>query len=199
MAYHGYIPIIHRYLLDKKNPKILEIGINTGITMLSLFQRMSKTHDAFEYTGIDIKIENSVVETLKYMMFEKNQNVKIVKNNSLAFLSECTEIFDVIFVDGDHNYYTVLNELKMIDKISHDKTIIVCDDYEGRWSNKDLFYAERPEYLDNSLATPRHEQEKQGVKPAIDDFIEINPSWKKISLMQGEPIMLVKIDNKEFF
>ena len=89
--------------------------------------------------------------------------------------------------------------LKMIDKISHDKTIIVCDDYEGRWSNKDLFYAERPEYLDNSLATPRHEQEKQGVKPAIDDFIEINPSWKKISLMQGEPIMLVKIDNKEFF
>lgn len=198
MAYHGYIPFIHAYMMRKKNPKILEIGISTGITMFSLLQRLSRTKESFEYTGIDIHIENSIVETLKYMMFEKNQNVRIINNNSLSFLDECNEIFDVVLIDGDHNYYTVFNELKKIDKISHDETIVICDDYEGRWSNRDLFYSERSDYADNKLATPKIDQEKQGVKSAVDDFVEINSSWKKVSLMNGEPVMLVKSNNKDF-
>jgi len=36
MAYHGYIPFMHQFLNNFKNPKILEIGVSDGITTFSL-------------------------------------------------------------------------------------------------------------------------------------------------------------------
>lgn len=190
MAYHGYIPFVHGILKDFKNPKILEIGICDGITLFSLIQRFSKTQSSFEYTGVDILVKVPVIETLKYMLFDENQLIKIHNQNSLEFLKECREKFDIILLDGDHNYHTVYNELKLIENISHKNTIIICDDYDGRWSDKDLFYSERSEYLDNSLATPKMKSEKEGVKAAVEDFLAERPEWKKEKLMNGEPVLL---------
>lgn len=192
MAYHGYIPIIHGALVRNKNPKILEIGICDGISLFSLIQRLSRTHESFEYFGVDVLVKEQVIETLKYMMFSGDQFIKIFNQNSLTFLSETSEKFDIILYDGDHNYYTVLNELKFLDKISHDDSIVICDDYDGRWSETDLFYSERIEYAENKLATPRISLDKSGVKSAIDDFLLENPVWKKEKIIQGEPLVLTK-------
>lgn len=138
MAYHGYIPLIHEYAQGFENPKILEIGVSTGITAFSLIQRLCMS---------------------------------------------------------DHNYYTVEKELSHLGKISHNKTLVICDDYHGRWAEKDLFYAERPEYADNKIATKRIDSDKAGVKNAIDDFLKNNNQWVKFTPIPGEPVVLLHKDH----
>ena len=63
--------------------------------------------------------------------------------NSLHWLElnqERKSKFDLVLVDGDHNYKTVSRELELIQAVIHPRTIIVCDDYNGRWSENCLLY-----------------------------------------------------------
>ena len=195
MAYHGYIPHIHSILSNFENPRILEIGICDGISTFSLLQRICRTHRKFKYTGVDVLLRKPVIETLRYMMFDKDQIVELVEENSLKYLKNTNDVFDVIFVDGDHNYYTVSKELEFLEGLSYNKTIIVCDDYSGRWSNRDLFYSEKEIYKDNEKVTQRISAEKEGVQPAVDDFIKNNDNWIRLFLMEGEPVVLIRKDN----
>lgn len=195
MAYHGYIPLIHEYAQGFENPKILEIGVSTGITAFSLIQRLCMSHASFIYEGVDIEISDAVNLTLLYFNRGKNHNINLVTKNSLEFLEKTDQIYDIILIDGDHNYYTVEKELSHLGKISHNKTLVICDDYHGRWAEKDLFYAERPEYSDNKIATKRIDSDKAGVKNAIDDFLKNNDQWVKFTPIPGEPVVLLHKDH----
>jgi len=196
MAYHGYIPFIHKATGAYQTPRILEIGVSSGITLFALLQRLSHTHQAFSYTGIDVLVQGSVRETVRYMSLGPQMGVDLVEENSLTALPRMVEAgrkFDVILVDGDHNYFTVSQELPLVNELSHESTLIVIDDYEGRWSNRDLFYSTRDELEGVEIATPppSDQSEKQGVKPAVDEFVCAGLGWSALKLMPGEPIVLV--------
>ena len=195
MAYHGYIPLIHEYTKGFDNPKILEIGVSTGITAFSLIQRLCMTHAAFLYEGVDIEISDSVHLTLTYFNRGQDHNISLVKANSLDFLEKTEQVYDIVLIDGDHNYYTVEKELNYLSKISHNKTLVICDDYHGRWAEKDLFYSERPEYQNNEIATKKIVSDKAGVKNAIDDFLNRNDQWVKFTPIPGEPVVLLHKDH----
>ena len=157
----------------------------------------------FEYTGVDINIQPQV-ESIKWSFiqsFPEKTKINLINENSIAYLSKCNEKFDVIMIDGDHNYETVKTELSHLEKISHNHTLIICDDYNGRHSSKDLYYSQRPEFKNNKLATEYRHSEKQGVAPAVDEFLKENEAYTSFSyegLQNAEPICLVRLDNKRF-
>lgn len=200
MAYHGYIPFISNYsnILfqnKKESVKILEIGVDTGISLFSLNNNFNLLNVQFEYTGIDIKIQKHI-DVMKYTFLQKNENkINLLEKNSLIYLEDCKDVFDIIMIDGDHNYKTVIKEMNHLDNISHDNTLIICDDYYGRWSNKDLFYSEREGYENNSLATIKEYSEKEGVGTAIDEFLSENKNYISFTVMKGEPICIIKKSN----
>jgi hypothetical protein len=72
---------------------------------------------------------NSLESVLKFLKKFQN-NVELKKGNSLDILSKIDlKIFDMIFVDGGHNYKTVKFELGVILKNINDNCLVVCDDY----------------------------------------------------------------------
>ena len=198
MAYHGYIPFMHQFLNNFKNPKILEIGVCDGITTFALTQRLINSHSSFTYDGVDILIRPSVVETIKYMIKTNDHVINLINENSSNFLEKTESKYDLILIDGDHNYHTVFQELSYIDKLINETTIIICDDYFGRWAEKDLLYSERDEYKDNIHATKTIDTSRHGVKNAIDDFIKLNNDWNLLTLIPGEPVLLIKNNNVLF-
>ena len=130
MAYHGYNKFISNYCnfifenLNQSNTdrpvKIIEIGIDRGSTLFALNNNLNLLGVPFEYYGIDIFIQDHVpvMDWTFYQRYENNK-INLIEKNSLNYLKECNEIFDVILIDGDHNYRTVSEELSHIDKISH--------------------------------------------------------------------------------
>lgn len=195
MAYHGYIPIIKQFLLETESPKILEVGLDRGVTTIPVLVFLCRTQKKFEFTGVDVLLQEPLLITLRNIDMTSEQQVNLFQDSSLTVLPKLVEEskkFNVVLLDGDHNYYTVSKELEYLNALVEDDGIVIIDDYHGRWSDKDLWYTEQKGYENVSQATKRIETEKHGVKPAVDEFIETNPIWDATALMQGEPIVLRK-------
>lgn len=125
------------------------------------------------------------------------QQLFLLQQNSLEVLPKLVEQklkFDLILLDGDHNYHTVSNELKYLNDLTHENSLVIIDDYEGRWSNRDLWYAERPDYKDVKDVTLPIDSEKHGVKPAVDEYLQAHSEWKTSQPIQGEPILLSRTE-----
>ena len=80
MAYHGYIPTISQYAANvqknKGNVKILEIGLLSGVSLFSIVNNMNIMGvDNYEYTGVDIKLQEEIT-IFNYYTF-KHKNCKI--------------------------------------------------------------------------------------------------------------------------
>ena len=185
MSYQSIVKPIMQFLSHFEQPQILEIGVDKGQTAIPLCHNLTLLERPFLYDGIDILVQESVINILTNMsrVSFKNStpempffNTRLFEENSLDFLPKLIEVsakYNLILLDGDHNYHTVYSELAMLDRLTLPSTLIICDDYNTRWSDKDLFYSEREEYSDVRNATPRTvRQKKKGVKPAIEDFIE---------------------------
>ena len=89
------------------------------------------------------------LEAVKELLQKFNNNVHLIKGNSNKLLSKIDmSKIDYVFLDGGHEYNTVLNDLSCcIEVINNDGTIL-CDDYD---------LARAP-----------------GVKKAIDEFVAKN-------------------------
>jgi predicted O-methyltransferase YrrM len=193
MAYHGYIPNIKQFLSKISNPKVLEVGLCKGITTIPLVVFMSRFHESFEFTGVDVLLQESLLVMLRNIDVSSTQRLFLYQDSSLNVLPKLTETskkFDVVLLDGDHNYYTVSKELQYLDLLTSDDSLILIDDYHGRWSEKDLWYSEKEGYESADKATKRIDTEKRGVKPAVDDFLMKNSNWELLTPIPGEPVML---------
>ena len=78
----------------------------------AFFRSVNVFNIPFEYTGIDINLQKHI-EVLKYTFIQKHQDnlVNLIEQNSLKYLKNCSDVFDIIMIDGDHNYRTVIEEL----------------------------------------------------------------------------------------
>lgn len=192
MSYLGYTRhIVDGYLSRISHPRILEIGVDKGQTTLPLIHNLSMVHgeqgtgNGFIYVGVDIKMRETFMEQVCQMtgIWCKNEGtiaqpkvsdgvVLLYENNSLDILGGWNpELkFDLVMIDGDHNYHTVKNELKLLQSCTKPTTVFLCDDFDGRYAKEDLWYSEKEEYTDNEMATARVETEKSGVRDAILDF-----------------------------
>lgn len=194
MAYHGYIPAIKNFLSQIQHPSVLEIGLDKGITTVPLLVFMARYHEKFSFVGVDVLVQEPMMIMLNNIdVSADNQKISLRQDSSLNVIPKLIESsmkFDLILLDGDHNYYTVSKELSYLDQLSNNNTLVIIDDYHGRWANRDLWYAEREGYENISQVTQKVETEKHGVKPAVDEFLESNSNWESFVPIQGEPIVL---------
>ena len=208
MSYTGFIRCIcENYLSHFEYPKVLEIGVYKGRSAIPLVQNLSTTFENFLYVGVDVLIREEVTEifsqfshiSMSSLDQPSGRDVFLFENNSLELLEKLRmswtgEKFNLVLIDGDHNYHTVSNELKLIQNMISPSSIIVCDDYDGVWSTKDMFYSDKEEYKEVKKVTQPVKCEKQGVKSAVDDFVLSNLLWIGIGSKELEPIILYRKD-----
>jgi predicted O-methyltransferase YrrM len=199
MASHGYLPTIKQYIyqqLPKEHvPTVLEVGVDRGVMLLSLIVFLARTRPAFVAIGVDIWVQEQVQLMLQHIDRTPQQQAYCIEGNSLEVLPKMVDQgmqFDVLLVDGDHNFHTVSRELTYVDALTRPGAIVIVDDVFGRWSERDLFYAEREGYESVRCATPRVDTEKHGVKAAVDEWLEANLNWQLSQPIPGEAVMLMR-------
>ena len=200
MSYVGYIPLVKEYVHTRLPPPrtvaLLEVGIDRGTTLVPLVAFLARVCPNFVAIGVDVKVQEPVVLMLQNLdLVRGQQEVFCIQGNSLDVMPQLVDKkmkFDVILIDGDHNYHTVSREMSMLDDLTHPGSLVVCDDYNGRWSERDMWYAEREGYQDVVVATRPVETEKHGVKAAVDEWLVAHPNWQKAQPISGEPVMLLR-------
>ncbi len=174
---------------------MLEVGVDRGVSLLTLATFLARTKEQFLVIGVDVKVQEQVGIMLANLDRTETQQAFLLEGNSLDILPKLVQegvTFDILLLDGDHNYYTVSKELEHLDKLVRPGGTVIIDDYDGKWSERDLWYAERPDYEGVDAATKRIETEKHGVKAAVDDWLEANPGWQLAKPVQGEPVILTR-------
>jgi len=88
-------------------------------------------------------------EAVEDLLSKFKNNVSLIKGNSNSLLKKIDmSKIDYVFLDGGHDYLTVINDLNNCKEVIENDGTVLCDDY-------DLTYA-------------------PGVKQAIDEFINQN-------------------------
>ena len=86
------------------------------------------------------------ISAVRDLLKKFKNNINLIKGNSNIILKKIDmSKIDFVFLDGGHNYETVLNDLKCCNEVVKNNGIILCDDY-------DLSFA-------------------PGVKKAIDEYV----------------------------
>lgn len=191
MAYHGIFRTLiktHVSATTKSPLKIVEIGVDAGMTFVPLAAHLARTHNEFELYGVDIDIKEHVKIIMKGLTLSEGQKTNLVQQNSLEFLPvmlERGEKFDVILLDGDHNYSTVSRELNMIySLIDWSCGYLVIDDYVGKYATTDMWYGTPPD-----LSRQLPGQSKQGVATAVNEWLKAHNELRVMHIW-GEPIVV---------
>jgi hypothetical protein len=87
--------------------RILEIGASFGGNTVKLLRDLPQARIAV----IDPCFDDDLVAR-----YRNEPRVEVHKGRSLEVLPNLSGQYDAILIDGDHNYYTVYNELKLIAK-----------------------------------------------------------------------------------
>ena len=204
MSYLGYTRLMNTHCKLFDVPKVLEIGVDRGQTALPLVANLAQLNSDFVYLGLDVRLDQCFAEQVAQIFGARvgtefpspDSNVFYTIRNSLDVLPLLAKMkykFDLILIDGDHNYSTVKKELSYLRDISHTSTMVICDDYSGRHANKDTFYRDYESHKENlhiqGVELPK--TEKQGVNQAIDEWIAENSDYKLYNFTDGEPCMIV--------
>jgi len=142
------------------NPiKVCEIGVHTaGHTKLLL-----QNYPNIELVGIDPALSPQTQQLLT-----EYPNFSFHHDYSLKVLPDYTD-FDVVLIDGDHNYYTVYNELECIRRTHEKWPLVILHDthYPYGWQDFAYFPNTIP---DGELNVPG----RSGVRQAVEDWLKNN-------------------------
>jgi hypothetical protein len=124
-------------IVDRIRPRsLLEIGAETG-TFTERVVAYCEANGA-KLTTIDPAPHPELVA-----FAEKNDTVTLVIGLSIPYLSENGCDADFVLVDGDHNYYTVSNELELVHaafRANGTQGTILLHDVGFPWGDRDLYY-----------------------------------------------------------
>ena len=198
---------------EHKGVAILEIGVDRGQMTVPFVSNLIARNLDFRYDAVDIMLRDSLKTMLWHMpRNQKSQQIRLFQSNSLWILpsmSQCTSSkhgdqlesgnavdttqtgpYDIILIDGDHNYITLYNELRLSVSLSTSATFVIVDDYNTRWAEEDMYYHNRPGFENADTTDPKLlkaspifscETGKHGVRAAVDDFLKEHPKWRMIS------------------
>ena len=144
---HFIAPIARR----RGYQRVCEIGASTGKCSDEMLQRLPQ----LTYTIIDPCFDEDLAAK-----YAGDKRVTVHKANSLQVLPTLSDQFDAILIDGDHNWFTVYNELQQI----HDRSLLApggmvfFHDVLWPYARRDCYY--QP---DSIPAEFRHAYEQKGI------------------------------------
>jgi hypothetical protein len=194
--------VIKPYIMGSGYRSLCEIGAQNGSTTDELLKIPSLVIDI-----IDLRLDGDLCGK-----YRDNERIQLHRAISLDVLRKVSRQFDCILIDGDHNWYSVYNELKTIEErelITPGGTIFfhdVCWPY-GR---RDMYY--QPELIPKEFTHPYKQQgivrwqseldgsglfanvfnaayeggERNGVLTAIEDFLKENRGIYKFYCFEEE-------------
>jgi predicted O-methyltransferase YrrM len=116
-----------KYLLSITGPKVLEIGFNAGHSS-ELFLEAGKTVLSFDLGG---HVYTSFGKQILDLRFPKKHTL-VVGNSANTVDSFASLVgdqkFDFIFIDGGHDFTTVMKDLKSCKAFAKPDTIVAMDD-----------------------------------------------------------------------
>jgi predicted O-methyltransferase YrrM len=131
-------------LLDK-NLNILEIGVFEGLSSIFFLKQFKKSKlyavDTFKGSAEHSKLSNLDHLKKRYISntFLYKKNIKVFPFKSdIFFKKHSSKMFDLIHIDGDHHYKSVLNDARNSFKILKINGILIFDDYFWRFYKEGL-------------------------------------------------------------
>ncbi|MBL7157018.1 MAG: class I SAM-dependent methyltransferase [Candidatus Omnitrophica bacterium] len=123
---------IKPFIQKNRFPGICEIGASLGENT-ALLAGINNTR----ITVIDPCLDKDLVQE-----FGKLSNVTAHKGKSLGVLPALESNFDSILIDGDHNWFTVYNELRLIEekKLLKKGGAIFLHDVRWPYARRDMYY-----------------------------------------------------------
>ena len=143
---------------------IVEIGSHEGISTKSIMAFCAK-HDAVVHV-IDPAPDYDV------SVWEREYGNRMVFHRALSLdVIPKLERFDAIFVDGDHNWYTVTRELKAIEdrskEVGQPYPLTILHDIGWPYGRRDLYY--NPTTIPEAF---RHPFANRGLRPGVPGLVE---------------------------
>jgi Methyltransferase domain len=153
--------------------RLCEIGVETGAFTERLLV-WSRQHEC-SYIGIDPSVDPTLLARWDKAGIAKNmvRDERLLVARSLDVLPSL-ESCDVYFLDGDHNYFTVHNELELIVRASTNagakpvNPLIFVHDISWPWGRRDMYY--QPDALPTEARHPY--SDRLGVCLESDDLID---------------------------
>ncbi len=129
---HNFWNTLIKPIFQCINPKIIvEIGALDGNNTKKILD------------SIDIESVLHVIDPCPSFISEKfgSDRIKIHNNTSLNILPKLPA-FDVGLIDGDHNWYTVYNELRIIEQMHETKNFpfLILHDVSWPYARRDMYY-----------------------------------------------------------
>jgi len=143
--------IIKPYIIGNKYTDICEIGAERG----------DNTDKLLSINSVRLSVIDPCIDADLCNKYENEKRVKVYKWLSLEILPKISQQFDCILIDGDHNWFTVFNELKTIEERSLIKNggTIFLHDVCWPYGRKDMYSL--PESITEEF---RHPYAKQGIE-----------------------------------
>jgi hypothetical protein len=122
-------------LTNTPNIDVMEIGFNGGHSAELFF----KNNTTLTLTSFDLGLNEYVRTAKKYIDYKyPNRHALILGDSTLTvpkYISETNKKFDVIFIDGGHDYAIAAADLENCMKLAHSETIVILDDtaYTQGW------------------------------------------------------------------
>jgi hypothetical protein len=134
--------IIKPFIIDRRYRKLCEIGASVG----------GNTDKLLETNPLSVTIIDPCLDSNLENKHRSNRNVFVRKGLSLEVLPKLTDQFDSIFIDGDHNWYTAFNELRLIEdrNLLRNGGAIFLHDVGWPYGRRDMYYQPEtipPEFL----------------------------------------------------
>jgi hypothetical protein len=196
----NFFPLLQD-LIDSFRPKIIcEIGSDQGMTSDLLYQYCRAN-------GAQLHVVDPVLHENR----QSDDIVTYFREMSIPYLQKA-EPADIYFIDGDHNHYTVLNELRLIrDKNNENNPkLLFLHDVGWPWGYMDMYYDTtsieqkyrkkttsglnvsvfHPSHVTVNQGLPMDELsvaiedggEENGVLAAVESFLEESPGWMYCSI-----------------
>ena len=148
------VPIIKR----RRWTRLCEIGASHG----EATDRLRRSSPDLLITVIDPCIDTNLEQK-----YADDKRIEVKKGLSLEVLQSLSEPYNCILIDGDHNWYTVYNELKVISERSLlcKGGVIFFHDVDWPWARRDMYY--QPEAIPIQF---QHKWEQQGVVRGQDQL-----------------------------
>lgn len=193
----NFFPLAERLMNRLENiSKIVEIGAENGYNTSALLDYAVRRHILLD--TVDPSLPENAKQLLQSPQFKFHQTV------SGEYLAG-NDRYHVIFMDGDHNYETVLTDLETIDRKRKQNCIkvIFLHDVCWPWAYRDIYYGperiKAPHPYDYNIRVSPYEEERSeqglssgnyatalteggennGVLCAVENFLKITgPRWR---------------------